>query len=150
MRVHAKISITDATAVLSSTPHTTHQNQHRNHPADSRLLAFFWNVFVPQQTGYHSLTHSFSLQILVVLALLTRILSWPPALAGFAVTVALIPCSTWLARKQAGIRREVMLNTDKRVKLTSEVVAGMKAIKLYAWETPYIERISVYRQVGVC
>ena len=83
----------------------------------------------------------------MVLALLTRILTWLPALAGFTVTVALIPASTWMAKKQASIRRQVMLNTDKRVKLTSEVIAGMKAIKLYAWEMPYTQRISAVREV---
>ena len=31
--------------------------------------------------------------------------------------------------------------TDARVKLCSEVITGIKAIKLYAWEGPYVDRI---------
>ena len=40
-----------------------------------------------------------------------------------------------------------MGHTDKRVKLTSEVVAGIKAIKLYSWEEPYQDRILQIREV---
>lgn len=83
----------------------------------------------------------------MVLALLVRILHWLPALAGFTVTLAFIPASTWVAKKQAGVRKQLMIHTDRRVKLTSEVVAGMKAIKLYAWEGPYTDRILAIREV---
>ena len=41
-----------------------------------------------------------------------------------------------------------MGHTDRRVKLTSEVIAGIKAIKLYAWEEPYQERILAHREVS--
>ena len=41
-----------------------------------------------------------------------------------------------------------MGHTDRRVKLTSEVIAGIKAIKLYAWEQPYEDRILKIREVA--
>lgn len=35
--------------------------------------------------------------------------------------------------------------TDARVKLCAEIITGIKAIKLYAWEAPYVERIMELR-----
>ena len=37
-------------------------------------------------------------------------------------------------------------HTDARVKLASEIITGIKAIKLYAWEEPYVRRISELRE----
>ena len=48
----------------------------------------------------------------------------------------------------AAAAQVLMGHTDRRVKLTSEVVAGIKAIKLYAWEQPYQDRILAMREVG--
>jgi ATP-binding cassette subfamily C (CFTR/MRP) protein 1 len=39
-----------------------------------------------------------------------------------------------------------MAATDARVKVAGEVVTGIKAIKLYAWEQPYLERLSNLRE----
>ncbi|KAK9797814.1 hypothetical protein WJX73_000524 [Symbiochloris irregularis] len=107
----------------------------------SNDAAKLWNL-----AQYLHMLWSAPFQILVVLGLLVRILSWAPALAGFLVTVALIPCSTYVAKRQASVRKDMMAHTDKRVKLTSEVVSGMKAIKLYAWEQPYTDRILKIRE----
>ena len=64
----------------------------------------------------HSLTLRSPLtQILVVLALLTRIVGPLPALA---------PLSALVGRALAGVRRKLMAATDLRVQLTSEVVTG--------------------------
>jgi len=32
------------------------------------------------------------------------------------------------------------------VKLLQEVLGGMKVIKFFAWEVPFLEKISVYRR----
>jgi len=36
--------------------------------------------------------------------------------------------------------------TDKRAKLLQELLGGMKVIKFFAWEIPFLERISDYRR----
>lgn len=43
------------------------------------------------------------------------------------------------------IREKTMACSDARVKAISEALAGIKAIKLYAWEAPWVERISDLR-----
>jgi len=85
-------------------------------------------------------------QILAVMALLVRIIHFIPAMVGLAVTVALIPLSALVAKALARIRKKVVALTDARVKLCSEVITGIKAIKLYAWEAPYKQRILELRE----
>ncbi|WPT17490.1 Multidrug resistance-associated protein 1 [Picochlorum sp. SENEW3] len=85
-------------------------------------------------------------QILTVMGLLIRIIHFWPAFVGLAVTVTIIPLSTIVARALARIRKRVVKLTDARVKLASEVIIGIKAIKLYAWEEAYCERIQELRR----
>ncbi|KAK9823545.1 hypothetical protein WJX72_003616 [[Myrmecia] bisecta] len=89
------------------------------------------------------------LQIFVVMGLLVRIVHFLPAMAGLSVTVALIPISTLVGRQLVKIRKELVKRTDARVKLCTEVITGIKAIKLYAWEMPYVQRIEALREEEV-
>jgi ATP-binding cassette subfamily C (CFTR/MRP) protein 1 len=84
-------------------------------------------------------------QILAVMALLARVIRPAPAAVSLAVTVALIPLSAAASHVLAAVRRRVVALTDARVKLCSEVITGIKAIKLYAWERPYAARIGALR-----
>ncbi|PRW61038.1 multidrug resistance-associated 1 isoform X8 [Chlorella sorokiniana] len=85
-------------------------------------------------------------QILVVMGLLVRVIHWAPALAGLGATLALIPIAGTVGRALAGVRRRLVGFTDARVKLCTEVITGIKAIKMYSWEEPYVERISALRE----
>ncbi|GIL43241.1 hypothetical protein Vafri_1038 [Volvox africanus] len=85
-------------------------------------------------------------QILVVMFLLVRIMNWGPSMAGLAVTVVIIPLTTLLGKALAKSRRDQIKYTDQRVKMCSEVITGIKAIKLYAWEVPYVDRIQDLRE----
>jgi len=86
-------------------------------------------------------------QIVVLMGLLIRILGVWPTLAGLAVTVGLIPITTYVTKEMGKVRRKVVKLTDKRIKMVTEVVTGIKAIKLYAWEEPYQKQISELREV---
>jgi len=85
-------------------------------------------------------------QIFLVLFRLIDILGWIPSLGGLVVIVALIPVTTFIGKTLAKMRKEQMKFTDARVKATSEVVTGIKAIKLYAWENSYIQKIQGLRE----
>jgi len=39
--------------------------------------------------------------------------------------------------------------TDKRVKLLQELLGGMKIIKFFAWEIPYLEKLAKYRKTEI-
>ncbi|GAX75363.1 hypothetical protein CEUSTIGMA_g2807.t1 [Chlamydomonas eustigma] len=86
-------------------------------------------------------------QILVVMGLLIRIMGWAATLAGLVVTVIMIPASTLIGRVINTSRKEMLKHTDARVKLSTEVVTGIKAIKLYAWEEAYVDRIGELREL---
>lgn len=62
-------------------------------------------------------------------------------LAGVAVMIIIIPVNGFLASKMKNLQIKQMKYKDERVKLTNEVLGGMKVIKLYAWESSFEEQI---------
>ena len=58
------------------------------------------------------------------MALLVRIMSFAPAMAGLVVTVIMIPLSTFIGKALGKARREMVKQTDARVKLASEIITG--------------------------
>ena len=68
------------------------------------------------------------------------------ALAGLCVMIVLIPFNAVMMRYLTRVRKRLVLCTDARVKLTSEIVSGIKAIKLYAWEVPFRRRVEKLRE----
>ena len=88
-------------------------------------------------------------QVAFALGLLVRILGWAPSLVGLGVTLALIPVTTAVTKKLARLRKGAMAATDARVKAAAEVVAGVRAVKLYAWEDAYTSRIGRARRAEV-
>ena len=87
-----------------------------------------------------------NLQILVVMAMLVRVLGLLPAAVGLAVTASLVPFSTFVGRELGKLRKATVSATDERLKLTSEVLGGIKAVKIYGWEAAYAERIETLRE----
>ena len=59
--------------------------------------------------------------------------------------IIMIPFTKWISKKLAGIQRELMKVKDKRIHVSSEVLEGIKLIKLQAWEHAFLERISGIR-----
>lgn len=44
------------------------------------------------------------------------------------------------------LRIKTMAWTDKRAKLLQELLGGMKIIKFFAWEDPFLKRIAEFRK----
>ncbi|KAI8377534.1 multi drug resistance-associated protein MRP [Radiomyces spectabilis] len=83
-------------------------------------------------------------QIVIALVLLWRTMG-PSIWAGVAVLILAIPLNTYIAKKMRTYQKTQMGNKDARVKLMNEILNGIKVIKLYAWETPFLEKISFIR-----
>jgi ATP-binding cassette subfamily C (CFTR/MRP) protein 1 len=66
------------------------------------------------------------LQIVIVMAMLVRVLTLWPALAGLGMTVAIIPLTMLLGKLMTAARKESVAAADARVKLTTEVITGVK------------------------
>ncbi|KAK9823485.1 hypothetical protein WJX72_003089 [[Myrmecia] bisecta] len=101
-----------------------------------------WN-----QVIWLNLMWSCPAQVLANLAILMSIMGWAPALAGLLVTIALTPVMGLFSRKMLKIRKEVIHRTDARMELLTEVILGIKAIKLYAWEALWGAKVTQLRDL---
>jgi len=84
-------------------------------------------------------------QVLVTIGLLVRVLGIVPAAVGLLTTIIFIPINMAVGKRIFAYRRKLIGYTDKRVKMVTEVLSGIKAIKLYAWEQPYLDRVGELR-----
>jgi hypothetical protein len=57
-----------------------------------------------------------------------------------------MPVQWYATKSMFKIRRKSMLWTDKRAKLLQELLGGMKIIKYFAWEGPFIKKVGGYRK----
>ena len=85
------------------------------------------------------------IQMSICLALLIANLG-PSALAGFSIFFILTPVQGKIMKSLFLIRRKTMVWTDKRAKLLQELLGGMKLIKFFAWEIPFLNRIAGFRK----
>lgn len=69
----------------------------------------------------------------------------PAVLAGIAAMLVIIPVNAYFFKKLSKFRSENLKYTDNRVKLTSEILQGVRAIKAYNWEVPFIEKLNNIR-----
>lgn len=65
----------------------------------------------------------------------------PSCLASFAVFAVLSPLSYCIGRKIDYLQGKVMEKKDQRMKQMAEILNGMKVLKLYAWEKPFIKEV---------
>ncbi|KAJ7320468.1 hypothetical protein JRQ81_019979 [Phrynocephalus forsythii] len=82
--------------------------------------------------------------------LLTVIFLWQElgssVLGGISVLLLVLPINTFFAAKVKQLRKNQMKNSDLQVKLLSEVLHGIKILKLYAWEPSYQKKILAIRE----
>ncbi|XP_074845341.1 ATP-binding cassette sub-family C member 4 isoform X5 [Carettochelys insculpta] len=85
------------------------------------------------------------LQVVAVTALLWLDIG-PSCLAGIAVLIILLPLQTLFGRLFSSLRSRTAAFTDVRIRTMSEVISGMKIIKMYAWEKSFAELVSNIRR----
>lgn len=66
-------------------------------------------------------------------------------LAGVGFSVFLIPVNKLIANKIGSLSAKLMAQKDERVRLITEVLRGMRTIKLYVWEGHFIRLITKQR-----
>ncbi|XP_067995695.1 ATP-binding cassette sub-family C member 2 isoform X1 [Melanerpes formicivorus] len=69
----------------------------------------------------------------------------PSVLAGIAVMVLLIPINAFLVSKSRNIQVRNMKNKDERMKIMTEILNGIKILKLFAWEPSFEKRVNEIR-----
>jgi ABC-type multidrug transport system fused ATPase/permease subunit len=95
--------------------------------------------------GFFHMSWTALIQLVICLGLLISNLG-PSALAGFSVFVILTPIQGRTMKSLFRTRRKTMEWTDKRAKLLQELLGGMKLIKFFAWEVPFLKRVAGFRK----
>ncbi|XP_009954805.1 PREDICTED: multidrug resistance-associated protein 1-like, partial [Leptosomus discolor] len=70
----------------------------------------------------------------------------PSVLAGVALLLLVIPINALIAAKVKRLKKSQMRYSDQRVKLLSEMLHGIKILKLYAWEPAYQKKVMSIRE----
>uniref|UniRef100_A0A2K6UWG7 ATP binding cassette subfamily C member 3 n=1 Tax=Saimiri boliviensis boliviensis TaxID=39432 RepID=A0A2K6UWG7_SAIBB len=91
-----------------------------------------------------NLLWSAPLQIILAMYFLWQNLG-PSVLAGVALMVLLIPLNGAVAMKMRAFQVEQMKLKDSRIKLMSEILNGIKVLKLYAWEPSFLQQVEGIR-----
>ena len=102
-------------------------------------VPFLRSSSVDLTTYLHALWYS-PLQIGLALFFLFRQLG-PSSLGGVAIILFMIPVTKYVAQWMGSMQKRLMKARDERVELNSEVLSGMKVIKLQAWEESFQQRL---------
>ncbi|KAG0075872.1 hypothetical protein BGZ92_002684, partial [Podila epicladia] len=94
--------------------------------------------------GFFHILWTAPLMILLILVLLIVNMG-PTALVGFVFLVLFGPIQARIVAALSVIRRKSTLITDARVKLTQEVLQGMRVIKFYGWEEAFLSKLEDLR-----
>ncbi|KAJ3028320.1 UNVERIFIED_CONTAM: hypothetical protein HDU68_001935 [Siphonaria sp. JEL0065] len=89
----------------------------------------------------------FTLPIVLVgnMIFLLVAIGWP-ALVGLSLLLFAIPLQAWLFKKMKTIRAKQAPITDLRVKKTTEILTGIRVIKLFSWETSFFNVVDEIRK----
>ncbi|PVU91677.1 hypothetical protein BB561_004277 [Smittium simulii] len=85
-------------------------------------------------------------QVIIALYLLYQTLGWS-SYTGVAIMILVIPINTILASITQDLQEKQMKSKDGRAHFIEESLQGIKVLKLYAWETPFLERIRIVRNM---
>ncbi|KAJ5238947.1 Metal resistance protein YCF1 [Penicillium chermesinum] len=69
----------------------------------------------------------------------------PSMFAGVGVMIFMIPVNGMIARMMKKLQVVQMQNKDSRTRLMTEILNNMKSIKLYAWNTAFMNKLSHIR-----
>ncbi|KAJ2802087.1 hypothetical protein H4R20_003417, partial [Coemansia guatemalensis] len=84
------------------------------------------------------------IHIIIALFMLYRMLGWS-ALAGVVVMLACTPIMSRIGQIIGARSKLLMSYRDQRMGIMNEVITGIRVVKMYAWELPFIQRINNVR-----
>ena len=85
------------------------------------------------------------LQLVMVSSLLLHFIGWQSTI-GITLLCILLPCFGGLSYAGADLRFRTAAVSDHRISLISQVISGIRAIKSYAWEEEYQQKIRNVRR----
>ena len=85
------------------------------------------------------------LQLVVISYLLVHFIGWQTSI-GIIFLCLLLPYLGGLSSAGATIRCRTAAVSDRRISLINQVISGIRAIKSYAWEKEYKQKIGNIRR----
>ena len=83
---------------------------------------------------------------LTILGILLWVLIGWQALMGLIFPLILIPYLSETTGWVAKLRMRAAQVTDKRLAVMNEIISGIRAVKMYAWEWPYRDKVRQIRR----
>ncbi|KAI8837003.1 P-loop containing nucleoside triphosphate hydrolase protein [Chytriomyces cf. hyalinus JEL632] len=83
--------------------------------------------------------------LIITIGFLIAAIGWA-AVIGISLLLFAVPLQTWLFKKMKVIRAKQAPITDSRVKKTTEILNGVRVIKLFNWETSFFRMVQEIRQ----
>lgn len=85
------------------------------------------------------------MELSISLGILWYFIGWE-ALIGATVFFVLVAFQILLARKAADLRKIAATFTDERLMVMNEIIAGIRAVKMFAWEWNFIDVVRELRK----
>ena len=73
------------------------------------------------------------LELIANLVVLLYLVGWE-ALVGASIFFILVSFQMLMAKRAATLREKAAAFTDKRLAVMNEIISGIRAVKMYAWE----------------
>lgn len=85
------------------------------------------------------------LDIVASMAIVWYLVAWQ-ALVGASFFLLVIAYGSFAAQKAGKIRQRSAAVTDKRLQIIKEIVAGIRVVKMYAWEWNFRDLVAQIRR----
>ena len=101
---------------------------------------------VIEHLGYPVYKLSFAvLDIVVSMALVWYLVAWQ-ALVGASFFLLVVAYGSFAAHKAGKVRHQSTAVTDKRLQMMKEIITGIRAVKMYAWEWNFRDLVAQIRR----
>ena len=88
---------------------------------------------------------SVPLELSISLVILWYLIGWE-AFVGASLFFLLVTFQIFIARKAAKLRKKAVAFTDKRLVVMNEIISGIRAVKMYAWEWNFRDILFEFRR----
>eukprot|EP01104_Vermistella_antarctica_P019277 TRINITY_DN747_c0_g1_i1.p1 TRINITY_DN747_c0_g1~~TRINITY_DN747_c0_g1_i1.p1 ORF type:complete len:1499 (-),score=358.84 TRINITY_DN747_c0_g1_i1:89-4585(-) len=86
------------------------------------------------------------ISIVICLSLLVSQIGILPTIASLTAVILLLLTQTVVGRVTASLRKKMLVHTDARMSLVNEIIQGIRALKSYAWEICFADKVTEIRE----
>ena len=90
----------------------------------------------------------FPLDIVASMVLVWYLVAWQ-ALIGTSFFLLVVSYGSFAAHKAGKVRHQSAAVTDKRLKITKEIITGIRVVKMYAWEWNFTDLVGQIRRLVI-